>query len=336
MKSHVYKHAPHEKKLESVKVIGPISLQNEFNSIISDGILFKTRKIYALQNHDVTSNAYPKQFTIKFRNLPHFFSDTDVISACNLKDFKLSKLRHQLEKLSEEIETYTGICYADVEIQDEAQLQQLISWNETSFLNKYYLEEIPFKCQIQILLQCDFCKQKKLQFLGHHVRQCKAKKTQLEPESEEDSISTTKTNEEKELEATDANKNNPEHTFYIDLEKCQIRNIHDMDELHKGFSKLLALQECKPVNVLNDNNIVINQLRHVKNITEEKQRKLFKQQNIWGSPSSDVPIKNFSEFCELRGKLDVFYDSTKGEETLYLMNLSKKVTHIFKKKQQPN
>ena len=51
------------------------------------------------------SNAYPKQFTIKFRNLPHFFPNNDVISACNLKDFKLSKLRHQLATLSEEIVT---------------------------------------------------------------------------------------------------------------------------------------------------------------------------------------------------------------------------------------
>ena len=104
-----------------------------------------------------------------------------------------------------------------------------------------------------------------------------------------------------------------------------------MEVLHKGFSKLQAKQECKPVNVVKNNKVVVNQLRHVKIISEEQQ-KLFMVPNRWESPSVNVPIKSFADFCDIRRKLDVYYDSKQGEETLYLMNLFKKVTHTFKNK----
>ena len=69
------KHAQNEKSLETVKIIGPNLLENEFKSILLNEISYTNRKIHALQNTDVNSNCYPKQFTLKFRNLPHFLPE---------------------------------------------------------------------------------------------------------------------------------------------------------------------------------------------------------------------------------------------------------------------
>lgn len=330
IRSYVSKHAQHEKKLESVKIIGPNQLQNEFNSLVCNGILYKNRKIYPFQNSDVTSNAYPKQFTVKFRNLPHFIPDEEVILACNLEDFKLSKLRHQLEKISPEIEAHTGICYADVEIQNESQLEKLIAWNQKSFMNKYVIEEIPIRCQIQRLLQCTFCKENNLDFMGHHSRQCKLRKKEnaAEAEAKNPSSSGEEDNENTEDQNPEVIQTNFEETFYLDVEKSKICNVIQMDHYHKGFANLKAVKKAETVDVVNEKKVVVNQLRHVLKINEKQQKELFKE-NKW--KFGDVTISDFEQFKEMRKKFDVFYDATKDEETLFSMNLSKHVTQILRK-----
>ena len=330
IKSYVSKHAQHEKKLESVKIIGPNQLQNEFNSLVCNGILYKNRKIYPFQNSDVNSNAYPKQFTVKFLNLPHFIPDEETISACNLEDFKLSKLRHQLEKFSSEIEAHTGICYADVEIQNESQLEKLMAWNQKSFMNKYIIEEIPIKCQIQKLLQCTFCKENKLEFMGHHTRQCKIKKKEnaAGAEAKHQSSSGEEDNESTENQNLEVTQTNFEETFYLDVEKSKICNVTQMDLYHKGFANLKAVQRAETVNIVNEKKVVVNQLRHVQKINEYQQHELFKE-NKWKVGAET--ISDFERFKELRKKYDVFFDETKDEETLFCMNLSKQVTMIIRK-----
>ena len=270
IKSYVSKHAQHEKKLESVKIIGPNQLQNEFNSLACNGILYKNRKIYPFQNSDVNSNAYPKQFTVKFRNLPHCIPDEETIAACNLEEFKLSKLRHQLEKISSEIEAHTGICYADVEIQNESQLEKLIEWNQKSFMNKYIIEEIPIKCQIQKLLQCTFCKENNLDFMGHHTRQCKLRKKEkaAEAAAKNQSSSGEEDNENTENQNIKVIQTNVDETFYLDVEKSKICNVNQMDLYHKGFANLKAVQRAETVNIVNEKKVVVNQLRHVPKINE--------------------------------------------------------------------
>ena len=66
---------------------------------------------------------------------------------------------------------------------------------------------------------------------------------------------------------------------------------------------------------------------------EMDQRKLFDSQTLWKQKSANVFIRNFNEFSGLGNKLDVYYDSTEDDESIYLVNLLKTITHTLKKRQ---
>ena len=231
------KHAQNEKSLETVKIIGPNSLQNEFKSILLNGISYKNRKIYALQNTDVNSNWYRKQFTLNFSNLPHFLREEQINTACNLNDYKISDLLHQTEKLSTEFETHNGICYADVEVKDQTQLERLIQWNQKNFLGKFCIDEISLKCQIQKVLQCDFCKEEKLQFMGHQVRQCKLRKNKSKPTEKEISESSPGSEDLLETQHERPTEVDLETIYFFDIDAKKIMNAKKMDTIHIGFAE---------------------------------------------------------------------------------------------------
>ena len=113
------------KKLECIRVIAPNSLEKDFKNLLSNGIPYRERVIHGFQNSDVNSSTYPKQLTLNFRNLPHFLEDKEILASCNLQGYKISKLRHQKERISSDMDVYTGICYADIEVRDSNQLEQL-------------------------------------------------------------------------------------------------------------------------------------------------------------------------------------------------------------------
>ena len=62
---------------------------------------------------------------------------------------------------------------------------------------------------------------------------------------------------------------------------------------------------------------------------EMDQRKLFDSQTLWKQKSANVFIRNLNEFSGLRNKLDVYYDSTEDDESIYLVNLLKTITHTL-------
>ena len=335
IKSYVSKqpHKP-EKKLECIRVIAPNSLENDFKNLLLNGIPYKERVIHAFQNSDVNSSIYPKQFTLKFRNLPHFLEDKEILASCNLQSYKISKLRHQKERISSDMEVYTGICYADIEVRDSNQLEQLKLWNKKAFLKAFDTNEIPFNCYVQTLLQCDYCKQEKVRFMGHHENQCKIKKKQPNTVSEDDEVSSSSNEEMSDAEAAQTLRQDT-NIFYIDVEKNLIKNVSEMERLHKRFISdgLGRIQRRETFDIVDARNTVVNQLRHVVLLNNEMdQRKLFDNQSLWKHKSSNVFIKNFDEFSALRNKLDVYYDSTDDDESIYLVNLWKTITYTLKKR----
>ena len=190
--------------------------------------------------------------------MPHFLPEEQIITACNLNDYKISDLRHQTEKLSTEFETHNGICYADVEVQDQTQLERLIQWNQKNFQSKFCMDEISFKCQIQKFLQCDFCKEEKLQFMGHHVRQCKLRKDKSKPTEEETSESPSDGEDQLETQQERPTDVDLETIFFFDIDAKKFMNAKEMDTMHKGIAE--RANERVSVDIVNSKQVVINQL----------------------------------------------------------------------------
>ena len=332
IKSYVSKHAPaheHEKKLECIKIIAPNSIENDFKNLLLKGIPYKNRIIYAFQNSDVYSNSYPKQFTLKFRNLPHFLEDGEIVEACNLQEYKISKLRHQRVRISDDIEAFTGICYAEIEIANHCQLENIKSWNQQAFLNQFVTNEIPFKCYIQTLLQCENCNEGKRQFMGHHKKQCKHHSTQKNNLSNEDTEPIPSEEEEESADEPEnkATKVDPDFAFlpfYLDVDNEIIQTVNRME------SKYPKLAECDhkggDINIINDKKVVVNQLRYVQKLSESAQQEMFEDKE-WRSRTSSSKIANYNAFKYIKGRLDAFF--YKPENIIYLVNLQGKVRYDF-------
>lgn len=328
IKSYVSKHAQatmHEKKLECIKIIAPNSIENDFKNLLLKGIPYKNRIIYAFQNSDVLSKSYPKQFTLKFRNLPHFLEDGEIMEACNLQEYKVSKLRHQKHKISDTMEAFTGICYAEVEILNQCQLESIKSWNQQAFLNNFVTNEIPFNCYIQTLLQCENCLEAKRQFMGHHKKQCKHQSPQgNSPKNEETEPISSEEEELVDEPENKATKMDPNFVFYLDVEKEIILNCNEMKAIHPGLARIE--HKGGDINLLNDEKVVVNQLRYVQKLSESEQREIFTA-NEWRSRSSSSKIANYDAFKYIKGRLDAFY--YKPENIIYFVNLKGNVRSDF-------
>ena len=262
-----------------------------------------TNVVVDKQTQDSSSTSNPKM------------KNEQIITACNLNDYKISDLRHQTERLSTEFETHNGICYAEVDVQDQTQLE-LIQWNQENFLSKFSIDEISFKCQIQKLLQCDFCRKEKLQFMGHHVRQCKLRKDKPKPSEEEMSESPSDGEDELETQHGKPTEVDLETIYFFDTDAKKIMNAKEMDTIHKGIAERAHKKES--VDIVNSKQVVVNQLRYVELVSEEIQKELF-EKHKWKHRSNECEIQNFSAFALLRGKMDVFYDNK--EKTIHLRNL---------------
>lgn len=328
IKSIVSKPVRPEKKLECVKIIGPNSLQNEFEALISHGIPYKERRIYPLRDGEAVSNAFPKLFTIKFRQLPHFLEDKEIIEAAKLSNYKLSKLRHQKEQISPEFEMYNGVCYADVQVSNMEELEQLKSWNQSTLTSKFLIEEMNFKCQIQSLFECDFCKDKNLNSLGHHVRQCKEKRRQPNPQDNNEDASTSTAHNPTEEDKDEVNYN-PNLTFYLDEKQQKIFTIKEIDEKRPGFSSHPPIKKLQTVNIVDDAGNKVNRMIHVVKLNRDEQKQLFEKYN-WQIEHGGT-IKDFDSFENRRKKLDVYLDTNSQNGSLYLVNLFQSVFLTVKK-----
>ena len=336
IKSFVTKHENNDKKLETVKIIGPNSLEKEFKFIISEGILYRNRKTYPFHNSDASSKLFPKRFTLKMRNVPHFLPDEQITAACNLQKSKISKLRHQVEKINDDLEIFNGICYADIEVQDQTKLDDLISWNQKAFTSKFMIEEMPFKCAIQSLLVCDFCKKEELSYMGHHVRQCRLKKIKPKQVDEgaddrvdsladgEEAAASTKEPESKIPKVIP--KTNPVVVggYYLDVNTYTILDAQSMNERHRGILDLA--QNGKDIDVLNHKKTVTNQLLHVKKIEDQTLKEFFKDQYLKDRIKGRT-IYDFDFFRKQREGMDLYH--YEKEPTFYLVNREGKVQNLF-------
>ena len=98
IKSFVYNHAQHETKLETIRINASAWIGNDRKRIkrpLSEGIFFKNRKIYALQNNHLTSNVYPKQFTLNcyFVICHTYYRMKRFFIPVNCGHYKISSLR---------------------------------------------------------------------------------------------------------------------------------------------------------------------------------------------------------------------------------------------------
>ena len=356
IKSHVTKHAQHEKQLESIKIIAPNSLQDEFQRIISEGVPYKNRIIYAYRNSDVSSAEYPKQFTLKYRNLPHFLSDEEIIEACNLQNYKIKNLRHQKEQISDEIEAYTGICYADIEILNKQELEEIITWNEKAFLSQFTASEIPFNCCIQTLLQCENCKEENRQFMGHHKKQCKQKLTPLNdseatmssieeesaPESDNDPESDNEQPAQKQQEQETDNSQNDKKTnpnektiiadddmvmIYDANSKCSAKIYTVKSAIQNNPEIQKPLKSCDATNAnFSIGDVTYNLDFFATNIAELEKCKVF-EMCVFKNLRDQSIIHTAEELKNYIGKYDMFFNPKRSR--LYCTNLNNEVKQKF-------
>ena len=325
VKSYVSKHAQEDSKLECIQIIGPTSLENEFKTFVKNGITYKGRNILPYQTGDASSGYYPKQFTLKLRNLPHFIEDKEILTACELNDFKVSKLRHQKEKISDDFEAYNGICYADIQISNEEQLSKLKSWNNSSFTKKFSLDGTTFKCHIQKLLECNFCKDQKLHFMGHHVKQCKLKTKRNDPPN--NPVDQSSSEDESTHEMTEENPivKDPHVTFYMDVVQRKIANVVTLNKDHPGLIDHPAVQRGNSISITNEQKKEVTELLPVQKLNTEEQIILFEKYS-WRIAHQKSPLKDYKHFEQLRNKYDVYLNSTLGGETLFLVNFHNNIS----------
>ena len=127
------------KNLHPVRLIAPSKMQSSILQLKSKGIDVREKHSKACGPHECSLNSFPREVTVHFRSLPHFFEDKDIYDCIKFPNLK--KLSPNMkEKFSNEDQrfVYTGFAYGKVMVSIENEEEALQNWAQQSCTKTFH------------------------------------------------------------------------------------------------------------------------------------------------------------------------------------------------------
>ena len=167
------------KKLHAVRLIAPPKLQSSILELKLNGIDVRGKHIKAWGLREYPLKRFPREVTVHFRSLAHFFEDEDIYDCINFLNVKkLSPLMKEKFLTEDQGYVYTGFAYGKVMVSNENEEKALKNWAEQSCTKSFQLYEMDFYCNTPSLLTCAYCQTLGNNARGHHEAYCSLKRTE--------------------------------------------------------------------------------------------------------------------------------------------------------------
>ena len=165
--------------MHAVRLIAPSKMQSSILQLKLKSIDVRGKHNKACGPRECSLNIFPREVTVHFRSLPHFFEDKDIYDCIKFPNVK--KLSPTMkEKFSTEDQgfVYTGFAYGKVMVSFENEEEALKNWTEQSCTKTFHLYEMDSYCTIPSLLTCSYCQTPGKTAEGHHEAYCTRKRTE--------------------------------------------------------------------------------------------------------------------------------------------------------------
>ena len=161
------------KKLHAIRILGPIEMEQSMLKLKMTGINVRNKHLNAWGPRERNPNAFPREVSLQFRNLPHFIPDEMVLDAIQLPSTEnVNPIVKQRLPNEDGGAVFTGWAYTKLIVENDMQLEQLKTWANEKCTETFAIDEMEFYANIPSILECEHCKTTGKRFNGHHVKYC--------------------------------------------------------------------------------------------------------------------------------------------------------------------
>ena len=154
-------------------------MQSSILELKLNGIDVRRKHIKAWGPREYSLRSFPREVTVHFRSLPHFFEGEDIYDCINFPYVKkLSPIMKEKFLTEDQGFVYTGFAYGKVMVSNENEEEALKNWAEQSCTKSFQLYEMDFYCNIPSLLTCAYCQTLGNNARGHHEAYFSLKRTE--------------------------------------------------------------------------------------------------------------------------------------------------------------
>ena len=161
------------------------------------GINVRSKHLNAWGPRERNPNAFPREVSPQFRNLPHFIPDEMVLDAIQLPSTENVNPNVKPRLPTEDGgAAFTGWAYTKLIIENDMELEQLKTWANEKCTETFAIDEMEFYANIPSILECEHCKTTGKRLNGHHVKHCWELKIAAQQQHEDAENSPTPTPQE--------------------------------------------------------------------------------------------------------------------------------------------
>ena len=161
------------KKLHAIRILGPIEMEQSKLKLKMTGINVRNQHLNAWDPRERNPNAFPREVSLQFRNLPHFIPDEIVLDAIQLPSTEnVNPIVKQRLPTEDGGAVFTGWAYTKLIVENDMELEQLKTGANEKCTETFAIDEMELYANIPSIFECEHCKTTGKRFNGHHVEYC--------------------------------------------------------------------------------------------------------------------------------------------------------------------